>query len=113
MSKLVTLLFMTLSTSTFAFEPTWESLDSRRPPTWYDETKIGIIVHFGVYSTTVGSEWFWMDWLRRMTELVFLMQMTKPPSFTYQDFANEFKAELFDATAWAKLFDEAGAKNVI
>ena len=30
--------------------PTWESLDSRPLPVWYDEAKIGIFIHWGVFS---------------------------------------------------------------
>ncbi len=32
------------------YEATWESLDSRPLPEWYDEAKIGIFMHFGAYS---------------------------------------------------------------
>lgn len=31
------------------YEPTWESLDSRPLPKWYDEAKVGIFIHWGVY----------------------------------------------------------------
>ena len=51
--------------SAIHFEPTWESLDKHVAPTWYDEAKIGIFIHWGLYSVpsfglrTAGSEWFW------------------------------------------------------
>ena len=32
------------------YTPDWGSLDSRPLPDWYDEAKIGIFMHFGVYS---------------------------------------------------------------
>ena len=32
------------------YTPDWDSLDSRPLPTWYDEAKIGIFMHFGPYS---------------------------------------------------------------
>lgn len=45
------------------YSPTWESLDSRPLPSWYDESKIGIFAHLGVYSVPgVESEWFWKTW---------------------------------------------------
>lgn len=34
------------------YTPDWESLDSRPLPEWYDDAKIGIFMHFGVYSAT-------------------------------------------------------------
>jgi alpha-L-fucosidase len=32
------------------YEPTWESLDSRPLPEWFDQDKIGIFLHWGPYS---------------------------------------------------------------
>lgn len=41
--------------------------------------------------------------------------MTKnyKPGFTYQDFASDFTAELFNATEWALLFAKSGARYVV
>lgn len=45
------------------YEPDWSSLDQRPLPKWYDEAKVGIFIHWGVYSVpSMGSEWFWTDW---------------------------------------------------
>lgn len=45
------------------YEPNWASLDKRPLPQWYDEAKVGIFIHWGVYSVpSMGSEWFWTDW---------------------------------------------------
>ena len=30
------------------YEPNWDSLDKRPLPTWYDDAKIGIFIHWGV-----------------------------------------------------------------
>ncbi|MGE5447032.1 MAG: alpha-L-fucosidase, partial [Bacteroidales bacterium] len=32
------------------YMPTWESLDSHKMPSWYDDAKIGLSMHWGVYS---------------------------------------------------------------
>ena len=32
------------------YKANWDSLDSRPLPNWYDDGKIGIFIHFGVYS---------------------------------------------------------------
>lgn len=32
------------------------------------------------------------------------------PDFTYQDFASDFTAELFNASEWAQLFADSGAR---
>jgi len=45
------------------YEPTWPSLDNRTNPAWFDESKVGIFIHWGVYSVpSFGSEWFWWYW---------------------------------------------------
>lgn len=45
------------------YTPDWESLDSRPLPTWYDDAKFGIFIHWGVFSVPAyGSEWFWWYW---------------------------------------------------
>ena len=45
------------------FEPTWESLDTHVAPSWYDEAKLGIFMHWGLYSVpSFGTEWFWEEW---------------------------------------------------
>jgi alpha-L-fucosidase len=32
------------------YDPTWESVGSHRLPTWFDDAKLGIFVHWGLYS---------------------------------------------------------------
>lgn len=38
------------------------------------------------------------------------MQRNYKPDFTYQQFADQFTAELFNATQWAQLFQDSGAR---
>ena len=35
---------------TTKYTPDWDSLDSRPLPSWYDDAKIGIFMHFGPYA---------------------------------------------------------------
>lgn len=40
--------------------PRWDDLDTRPLPEWYDSAKIGIFIHWGVYSVpSFISEWIW------------------------------------------------------
>ena len=32
------------------YEPSWESLDRHEVPEWYHDAKLGIFIHWGVYS---------------------------------------------------------------
>ena len=94
------------------YEPDWESLDARPLPAWYDEAKIGVFAHWGVYSVpSFGSEWFWWNWQAlRLSDYVEFMKKIRPPGFTYQDFAAEFKAELFDTGHFTDILQASGAK---
>ncbi|OAD52751.1 Alpha-L-fucosidase, partial [Eufriesea mexicana] len=96
--------------------PTWNSLDSRPLPNWYDDAKFGIFIHWGVFSVpSFGSEWFWNNWQEEHngTKYHDFMKQRYPPSFTYQDFAPEFTAEFFNATQWSELFQASGAKYIV
>lgn len=47
------------------YETTWESIDSRLNPQWFEEAKFGIFIHWGVYSVPAWgpkdqyAEWYW------------------------------------------------------
>lgn len=94
------------------YKPTWESLDSRPLPRWYDDAKVGIFIHWGVYSVpTFGTEWFWTNWRNeKVTTYVDYMKKNFKPGFTYQEFAPQFTAEHFNADEWAKIFEQSGAR---
>lgn len=54
------------------YEATWESLDSRPLPEWYDKAKVGIFLHWGVFSVpSFGSEWFWSSWTGNFKSSIF------------------------------------------
>ena len=116
-------ILLAFSLASARYEPNWESLDARKLPEWYDQAKVGIILHWGVYSvpsyggndqsthTGASGEWFWWEWRgEQQTWAVDFMQHNYPEGFTYPDFAPRFTAELFDPDAWADLFQTAGAK---
>jgi alpha-L-fucosidase len=33
-----------------SYLPEWSSLDTRPLPSWYDQSKVGIFIHWGVFS---------------------------------------------------------------
>nr|CAD7407593.1 unnamed protein product [Timema cristinae] len=94
------------------YEATWESLDTRPLPQWYDDAKFGIFIHWGVFSVpSYGNEWFWYRWKTNVSNFVTFMNDNYPPGFTYQNFAKEFTAEFFEPNDWADLFQLSGANN--
>ncbi|CAF3469454.1 unnamed protein product [Rotaria sp. Silwood1] len=98
------------------YTPDWKSLDSRPLPAWYDESKIGIFIHWGVFSVpSIESEWMWWDWKgdKPNPELVAFMNNNYPPDWTYADFAQQFHAEFYDPNEWADIFAASGAKYIV
>ncbi|XP_037700485.1 plasma alpha-L-fucosidase [Choloepus didactylus] len=97
------------------FQPTWESLDARELPAWFDQAKIGVFVHWGVFSVpSFGSEWFWWYWQKQqIPKFVEFMKNNYPPGFRYEDFGPLFTAKFFDANWWADVFQASGAKYVV
>ncbi|MCC6859543.1 MAG: alpha-L-fucosidase [Bryobacterales bacterium] len=109
-----------------AYQPNWQSLDSRPNPQWFNEAKFGIFIHWGVYAVPafapVGqySEWYWNAWQRGPAD-----KSGKPnptwefhrrvfgEKFPYFDFAPLFRAELFDPDHWAAVFARSGARYVV
>ncbi|KAL5106120.1 Tissue alpha-L-fucosidase [Taenia crassiceps] len=94
----------------------WASLDTRPLPSWYDESKIGIFIHWGVFSVpSYVSEWFWWYWQGKPPDpkVWVYMQTYYGSDFSYPDFAQSFRAEFFNPERWAEIFNASGAKYVV
>ena len=104
--------FMLCLFRVYAYDPTWSSLDTRPIPSWYDESKLGIFIHWGVFSVPAfGSAWLWENWEgSKEKDYIAFMQNNYRPDFAYADFARDFTAEMYDPEAWADIFSASGAK---
>ncbi|XP_034560129.1 tissue alpha-L-fucosidase-like [Notolabrus celidotus] len=95
----------------------WTSLDARPLPPWFDEAKLGIFVHWGVFSVPgygQFSEWLWCWWkTKKHLDVVDFMRKNYPPGFKYADFAPQFRAEFFNPNDWADIFAASGARYVV
>ena len=95
----------------FKFSDSWKSLEKRKIPSWFDDAKFGIFVHWGVFSVpSFDNEWFWYNWKKGRMKYVEFVKKNYPPGFSYSEFAPLFKAEFFNATQWAKLVASSGAR---
>jgi alpha-L-fucosidase len=110
------------------YQPTWESLDSRPIPDWFQNAKFGIFIHWGPYSVPAWSpkgtysEWY-QRWLQSKSlfgngnfkgdEVYQFHKKIYGEDFTYYDFGKLFTADLFDADEWAKLIEKSGAKYTV
>ncbi len=96
------------------FQPQWDSVQQRAAaPEWFRDAKFGIYFHWGVYSVPA----FETEWYPRNMHLKgsrgyghHVQTYGDPAQFGYHDFVPMFKAEYFDAEAWAELFRQAGAR---
>lgn len=108
----------------------WASLDARPVPQWFRDAKLGIFIHWGVYSVPawapVGkeyavyskyAEWYWN---RLVTDSSNVGKAFRAyhnsrygPRFTYPEFAPMFKAALFNPAQWADICKNAGAQYVV
>lgn len=110
----VALLTVLASQAAARYTPDWASLDSRPLPSWYDEAKFGIFLHWGVFSVPAfHNEWFWYEWKLRQPpnqDCVNFMKNNYPPGFTYPEFAADFHTRFFNPGDWADIFKASGAK---
>ena len=98
------------------FKDSWESLTRCQVPEWYRQAKFGIFIHWGVYSVPAfGNEWYPRNmYIQGTPEYAHhLERYGAQKDFGYKDFIPLFRAEKYDAEAWAALFEEAGARYVI
>jgi alpha-L-fucosidase len=98
------------------FEPTWESLQQYAVPTWFKDNKLGIFIHWGIYCVPAfNNEWYARNMYQQGSP-EFKHHQEKwgnRAQFGYKDFIPMFKAEKFDADAWADLFKKSGARYVV
>lgn len=110
------------------YEANWESLSKHEIPGWFQDAKFGIFIHWGVYSVPswaprgMYAEWYWrwlgtgaggIDGSDPLNPTLVHHLNTHGKDKTYMDFADEFKAELFNPRQWADIFAKAGAKYVV
>jgi len=119
-------------------KPTWDSLkENYKVPDWFKGAKFGIFIHFGIFSVPAhGNEWYEKYLYAGGNDSVLkvlggndlALGANNGPNgtrawhtehfgpvdkFGYKDFIPMFKAEHFDADAWATLFQKAGARYVM
>lgn len=100
-------------------DDSWETLRSRPYPQWFKDAKLGIFIHWGVYSVpSYGGPESYAEWYLRglqagAQERIDFMKKYWGEEFEYKDFAPLWKAELFNAREWAEIFERAGAKYII
>ncbi len=133
MKKLPLIFFLfAASLNAQTYQPTWESSDTRPTPAWVSDAKFGIFIHWGTYSVPAYApvipgmlayaEWYWnaMTQGRDNPKANAVQigtwayhQKVYGAEYPYQNFAPQFRAQLFDPDHWADVFARSGAKYVV
>ncbi len=125
---------------TMHYEPTPDSLQAHPVPDWYHDAKLGIFIHWGLYSVPawapksgqlwdIAREHGWAhlyknnpyaEWYRNTIEIEGSPSQkyhleTYGEGFSYDDFAPLFREATrgWDPETWASLFEFAGARYVV
>lgn len=115
----VTLLNFSIKAQEKTEEELIEAINKRESPEWFNNAKLGIFVHWGLYSVPAyGGKESYAEWFLRGIQLKDslrsnFMKKLYGEDFKYNDLTNHFKAELFNPAEWAELFENAGAKYVV
>ena len=118
------------------YEPTWESIRRHQVPDWFHDAKLGIFIHWGLYSVPAWApptgelgkvdrnrwfhqnpyaEWYLNSLRLQDTPTAQYHAKTYGADFDYYRFAEEFNRETskWDPTSWASLFRDVGARYVV
>lgn len=110
-----------------AVQPTWQSIHQRGYPQWFSDAKLGIFVHWGLYSVPAYAspegyaEWLYRGLMVADSGRVEIMKQypsaytgTMPqPLDLYAGLRNYWHAEMWNPDQWATLFKDAGAQYVL
>ncbi len=122
------------------YEPTWESVKLHTVPEWFHDAKLGIFIHWGLYSVpawapTTGemgkviAEEGWGAFFARNPYSEWYLNSVRIPGsptqrhhietygegYSYDRFADTFNhaVEAWDPAVWARLFHRVGARYVV
>lgn len=98
------------------YKANWASLCNHKTPDWYYHDKLGVFIHWGIYSVPAfGNEWYSRSMYDKSVREFEHHRKTygNQKDFGYKDFIPMFKAENFDASRWVSTFKDAGIKYVM
>ncbi len=118
------------------YQPTWDSVERHTVPDWFQDAKLGIFIHWGLYSVPAWApptgelgkvdrnQWFrdnpYAEWylnsLRIVDSPTYKHHIaTYGKDFDYYRFIDTFNKEtqLWKPDVWASLFKNTGARYVV
>ena len=104
-------------------QPNWESINQRGYPQWFRDAKLGIFIHWGLYSVPAYAskegygEWFYRGLMQRVPERMRIMSYYADTTLStfdqYKELTKYWHAELWNPDDWAQMFKDAGAQYVV
>ncbi len=117
LSILIILFCVSIVAKTQEESPTFEKIYQREIPEWFNQDKFGIFVVWGPYSVPSYKDHGYAEWYWKHSQTVkdskAFHERVYGKDFRYEQFAESFKAELFDPDLWCELFAKSGAKYVV
>lgn len=123
------------------YQPTLSSIKQHPLPTWYDDAKFGIFVHWTIssvpgyaptglgdishifakqseaeaYTNQPYAEWYQNSLRIKGSPVYYHHRKTYGPNYPYENFAHTFneQSRQWQPDTWANLFSEAGARYVV
>lgn len=122
------------------FEPTLDSVRTHENPDWYLNAKLGIFIHWGLYSVPgwafhggniakIFAQGGWREWFEYNSYAEWYLNSLKfeegptrnyhdetyGADFSYDDFAKEFneRTRQWNPDEWAGIFKDVGARYVV
>ncbi|TDE11139.1 alpha-L-fucosidase [Jiangella asiatica] len=101
------------------YAPTPESLSRHDSPQWFDDAKIGYMIHWGPYSVPAFgaaghyAEWYWNQLGNAGTPTYNHHREFYGEDFSYDDFIEQWDPDEFDPRQWLSLFVEGGGKYFV
>ncbi|KAI8331058.1 glycoside hydrolase superfamily [Chlamydoabsidia padenii] len=96
------------------------SLQQHQAPTWYQQAKFGIFIHWGIYSVPawapVGkeyAEWYWWQMNHPLDPTFDHHRQRYGRGFAYDDFIPMWQPTAFDPRTWLDLIDASRAKYFV
>jgi alpha-L-fucosidase len=128
--------FVSAAQSAARYQPTIDSLDQHPLPQWYAGAKLGIFIHYGLYSVPGWAplshpehDFANVDYIKNNPYAEWYLNVMRIPgsptqayhrehygaNFGYYDFAPAFNRESkkWNPDQWATIFREAGARYVV
>ena len=118
MKRIVLILLMIVNLFSLSAQEN-ELFKNREYPQWFSDAKLGIFIHYGLYSVPSYSdkeqyaEWFYKGLISGDSLRINFQKEVFGENFEYRDYKDLFKAELFNAAEWADLFAKSGAKYIL